>query len=99
MDELEQIKQKKLQELQQQEQAELQQQVEQLEAMVKQRMTKEALQRYGNIKTAHPGKAMQILVLFGQMIQSNQIQAIDDETLKNTLIQLNQKKDFKIKFK
>lgn len=90
MDELEALK-------KQQEQLQLQQQIEQLESIVKQRMTKEALQRYGNIKTVHPEKAMQLLVLFGQMIQTNQIETIDDETLKNVLIQMNPKKEFKIK--
>jgi programmed cell death protein 5 len=99
MDELEELKRKRLEELQkqQEDQSQFQQQVEQLETLVKQRMTKEALQRFGNIKTVHPEKAMQLLVLFWQLIQANQIEKIDDETLKKVLIQINPKKEFNIR--
>lgn len=98
MDDLEELKKRRMQELQNQseqqaqEQAQLQQQVAQLEAVVKTTFTKEALQRYGNLKAAHPEKAIQLLALIGQMIQSGQIKKISDEELKKTLMMLEPKK-------
>ena len=108
MDDLEGIKRKKLEELKRQyrksvknqleEQAQLQQQIEQLEAVVRQIFTKEALQRYGNIKIAHPEKAVQLLVVLGQAMQQGQLQQIDDNQLKEILKQLTpEKKEFKLK--
>ncbi|MBW2980598.1 hypothetical protein KY360_04230 [Candidatus Woesearchaeota archaeon] len=111
MDELEELKKKRLQELQQkqqeslqqqaQEEAQLQQQIEQLEAAVKQYFTKEALQRYGNLKAAHPEKAIQVLVGLGQLVQSGKItQKITDDQLKALLKQIEpKKKEFTIKRK
>jgi programmed cell death protein 5 len=111
MDELEELKKKKLQELQQkqqqalhqqaQEQAQLQQQIEQLEAAVKQFFTKEALERYGNLKAAHPEKAVQVLVVLGQLAQSGKIaQKVTDDQLKALLKEMEpKKKDFTIKHK
>ncbi len=108
MDELEEIKKRKLAELraaqlnqlqqQAQEQEQLQQQIQQLEMIVKNIMTKEALQRYGNLKTAFPERAVQLLVILAQAIQSGQINKIDDNTLKEILKKLSpQKKDSKIR--
>jgi len=107
MDELEKIKQKKLKEIQEkqqeqlQEELQLQQQIQQLEAVVKQFLTKEALQRYGNLKTAHPEKAIQILVILSQLIQQGKIKIkVDDQQLKEILKQITPgKKEFKIKRK
>lgn len=107
MDELEEIKKRKLQELrkrqfgqmqqQAQEQEQFQQQVQQLEIIVKQALTKEALERYGNLKTAFPEKAVQLLVILAQALQSGQITKIDDATLKEVLARLSpKKKEFKI---
>ena len=105
MDELEEIKKRKLMELQQQqgeqvqEQQQMQAQLEQLEIVVKQFLSKEALQRYGNLKAAHQEKAVQLLVILGQAIQKGQIkEKITDEKLKEILKQLQpEKKEFKIK--
>ncbi len=108
MDELEEIKRRKLAELQNQQEEQLQQageqqqmqaQIEQLEIVVKQFLTKEALQRFGNLKAAHQDKAIQLIVILGQAIQQNQIkEKITDEKLKEILKQLQtEKKDFKIK--
>ncbi len=108
MDELEELKKKRLEELkrqqesavrgQLQEQAQLQQQIEQLELIVKQIFTKDALQRYGNLKAAHPEKAVQLLVILGQAIQQGQIQQIDDAQLKEILKKLTpEKREFRIK--
>tara|TARA_B100001971_G_C18191574_1_gene538952 strand:- start:1065 stop:1397 length:333 start_codon:yes stop_codon:yes gene_type:complete len=107
MDELEEIKKRKLEELQKQqgqglnqqaeEQLQLQQQIQQLEIIVKQALTKEALERYGNLKTAHPEKAVQLLVILGQAINSGQITKVDDAQLKELLKKLTpEKKEFKI---
>ncbi len=107
MNELEEIKKRRLHELrrkqfeqmqeQTQEQEQLQQQVQQIEIIVKQALTKEALERYGNLKTAFPEKAVQLLVILAQAIQAGQITKIDDATLKEVLARLSPKKrEFKI---
>ena len=102
MDELEDIRKKKLEALKQQqvqgmqqqaqEQEQLQQQIAQLEMAVKQAFTKEALQRYGNIKAAFPDRAVQLLAILAQAIQAGQLQTIDDNTLKEILKKLTPKK-------
>ncbi len=103
MTDIEELKRKKLEELQGQQQeidpekAQIQQQIAQLELLVKKVLTKRALERYGNIKTAHPDIAVQLLVLLGQAVQSDQIKTVDDEALKNLLMRLQPKKHkFKI---
>jgi programmed cell death protein 5 len=109
MDELEELKKKKLQELQQkqqesmhqqvQQEAQLQQQIQQLEQAVKQFFTKEALERYGNLKAAHPEKAVKLLVVLAQLSQSGKItNQVTDDQLKALLKQMDpKKKDFNIK--
>ena len=108
MDELEEIKKRKLEELknaqlgqmqqQSQEEEQMKQQLEQLEITVKQAFTKEALQRYGNLKTAFPERTVQLLVVLAQALQSGQISKIDDNTLKDILKKITpEKKDIKIK--
>ncbi|MAG91855.1 hypothetical protein CMO83_04210 [Candidatus Woesearchaeota archaeon] len=109
MSDLDEIKKRKLEELmklqqervqqQGQEEAQLQQQIQQMEALVKQLLTKEALERYGNLKAAHQEKAVQLLLVLFQAIQAGQIKGkVDDETLKQLLEKLTPKKrDFKIK--
>lgn len=105
---LEEIRKKKLEELrinqleqlpqQAQEEEQLKRQIEQLEMIVRQALTKEALQRYGNLKVAFPDRAVQLLVILAQTIQSGQINKIDDNTLKEILKKLSPKKrDVKIK--
>lgn len=105
MDELEQIRMKKLQKMQtdalnsqlQQELA-LQQQVEQIESAVKQSMTKEAVSRYGNIKAANPEKAIQTLVVMARALETRQITQINDDLLKHFLGALTpQKRKMSIK--
>jgi programmed cell death protein 5 len=105
MNELEQIRQRRLQELQQkqqqqmQEEVKLQQQLTALEELVKTKLTREAIQRYGNIKAAHPDKAVQLLAFLGQMIQTGKLtETITDEKLKIILNKLTpQKRDISIK--
>jgi len=102
-DELEEIRNQKLADLQQQalqeqvqEQAQVQQQLQELENLVKPRLTKEALERFGNIKAAHPEKAIQLLVTLAQLIQTGKLDSVDDRTLKEILSKLTQKKEFKV---
>ena len=92
LEELMQLQQEKLQQ-QAQEQSQLQQQIVQMENIIKQFLTKDALIRYGNLKTAHHDKALQLLVVLFQAIQKGQIQnKVDDSTLKKILQQMSPKK-------
>lgn len=75
-----------------QEKAQLEHQIAQLEAVAKTLLTKEALQRYGNVKAAHPEKAVQLLLVIGQMIHKGNAKKIDDEQLKRMLVMLQPKK-------
>lgn len=108
MDELEELKRKKLMELQQKQQEALQEQSQQqqiqaqlaqMEAVVKQFLDKDAVERYGNLKIAHNEKALQILAIMAQMIEAGQIrQKLTDSQFKEILKKLEPKKrDFKIK--
>ena len=78
--------------------AELQQQFGQLESTVKQHLSKEAIIRYGNLKTAHSDKAMQVVAILAQLIQSGQVnEKISDEMFKGILMKLQPaRKEFKI---
>jgi programmed cell death protein 5 len=105
MSSLDEIRKKKLEELmraqqaQAEQQAQMQQQVEQIESVVRQFFTKDALTRYGNLKAAHQEKALQLLVILFQAIQKGQVSGkIDDATLRKILEQLTpKKKDIKIR--
>ncbi len=107
MNELEEIKQRKLLELQNQklqnqyqEQLKLQKQIEQLEALVKTKLTKEAISRYGNIKAAHPEVAVQLLLILAQLIQTQPIEIIDDNELRQVLQKiLPEKRETKITYR
>lgn len=98
MDEAEAIRMRKLQQLQQQmqerqqEETQLQAQMEQLDAVIKQKLSKEALIRYGNIKVAHPELAVQLMLILAQAIQQQNIQTITDQQLKALLEKLLPKK-------
>ncbi len=105
MDSLEEIKKRKLDDLkkqqdQNQESQQMQQQVAQLEAIAKQVMTKEAIERYGNVRIAHPETALRALILIAQQIEAGRISRIEDQDLKNILKAIQPKKrDFNIKIK
>ena len=81
-----------------QEQLKLQEQLAQLESSAKQYMTKEAIQRYGNLKVAHPQKALEVIMLLAQLIQNGQLKdKVDDYALKEFLLKTQQqKKEFKL---
>jgi len=89
-----------MQELQNQQNLEtqqLQEQIEQIENVAKSFMTSEALSRYGNLKAAHPEKALQSAIVIAQMAQQGKIQKVDDEMYKGLLMQMTEKKkEFKI---
>lgn len=80
-----------------QEQLKLQQQISNLENVVKHYLTKDAIQRYGNLKAAHPKKALSIIMLIAQLIQNGQLSdKIDDQTFKDFLLKTQeQKKEFR----
>lgn len=94
MNEIDEIRQKRLEELQTQinnnqaDQQQFQQQVEMLESVVRQKLSKDALSRYGNVKAAHPDKAVQVLAVIGQLIEQNNVTQISDEDLKEILRRL-----------
>ncbi|MBS3127579.1 hypothetical protein J4410_00355 [Candidatus Woesearchaeota archaeon] len=75
---------------------EAQQQLAQLEQIIKSRFTKEALQRFGNIKAAYPEKASQVILILGQALQKEEFPVIDDQLLKQVLIRLQEKKEMNI---
>lgn len=71
-------------------------QLAQLEAIIRLRMTKEAITRLGNLKAAHPTRAAQAIAVIAQFMQSGKIQIIDDIILKDILERLQpEKKEFK----
>ncbi len=106
MNEIDEIKQRKIEELQRKilekqnseikEQIELNQQIEMLENIAKQYLSKEAISRYGNLKSAHPDVAIQAIAVIAQA--AGQIkEKISDEQFKNILKQIQKpKKEFKI---
>ncbi|PIN69118.1 hypothetical protein COV93_06735 [Candidatus Woesearchaeota archaeon CG11_big_fil_rev_8_21_14_0_20_43_8] len=110
MSELDALKKKRMLELQQQaayqqdaqaeQEQQIQEQLAQLEAMVRPLLTPEALQRYGNIKIAHPELTVSVLVALGRFAQSGKIKRVDDNMLKTILIELQKtKREIKIKHK
>lgn len=106
MSELEEIRKKRLQELQeqqfeaQQRQQEIGQQLLALENYIKPKLTKKALVRFGNIKTAHPQIAVQLMIIISELIKNNKVEMLDDEMLKKILMQIQSaKKEIKIKRK
>ncbi len=94
MEEIDEIRQRKLEMLQQQKQehARAEQRILALENIVKPRFTKEALTRFGNLKTGQPEIAMQLLVILGQLIQAGKIAVVDDDLLVNILKEIQPKK-------
>jgi len=78
-------------------QAELQKQIEVLESIVKQYLSKEAMQRYFALKSMHPEKAIRVITLITSLVQSNQLtEKLSDEDFKDLLQRLEEKKEFRI---
>ena len=81
-----------------QEEAQVHQQLQQIEAAVKSRMSKEAFSRYSNIKAADPEKASQLLLLLAQFLQAGKLSMINDDVLRDILVRVAPKKrEMKIK--
>lgn len=75
----------------------LQQKIAQIDNLAKQVMTKEALTRYGNLKIAHPEKAINVAMFIAENASKLQ-DKIDDATLKQILMNFEPKKsEFKIR--
>jgi len=72
----------------------IQQQLEALEVRAKQVMSKEAIERYGNIKSAYPELALQVVAFISQQ---NVKEKISDEQFKEFLRQIQKpRRDVKI---
>lgn len=77
----------------------LKQQIGMIEAVAKQKMTKEAISRYGNLKMAHPETAVKAIAFIAQAAAAGQIsEKLGDEDFKHILKEIQQgKKEFKLK--
>jgi DNA-binding TFAR19-related protein (PDSD5 family) len=64
----------------------------------KQRMSPEAISRYGNLKAAHPEKAIQSIAIITQMVNEGKFKGmVSDEEYKKLLQYMTpEKKEFKI---
>ena len=92
---LEKIREQKIKELQanQEEQEKMQEEVAALETNAKQFLDKDAVVRYGNLKSAFPEKSLQVVAVISQLAQQGQIkQKLNDEEFKEILRSLNPKK-------
>jgi programmed cell death protein 5 len=103
--ELDELKRRKLEEIQRAfsnqggQDQETRQQVEQVESFVKAHLSKEALERYSNLRLAFPERAMQLLGMLAQAIQNYKIKEISDAQLRELLQRLSPKeRDFSLKF-
>ena len=96
MDELEELRQRRLNELMERKQKQLSEQnqvenqLQKIENVIKQKFTKEALQRYSNIKIAYPEKRAQLLLMLAQI--HDKIDKIDDNQLREILQRMEPKK-------
>ncbi|MFH0831644.1 MAG: DNA-binding protein [archaeon] len=74
----------------------LRQQLTAIEAVAKQKMTKEAISRYGNLKSAHLETAVRAISLIAQAVASGQIREVmTDEEFKILLQEIQKgKKEF-----
>ncbi len=77
----------------------LKQQLAMLESVAKQKMGKEAISRYGNLKMAHPETAVKAIALIAQAVSAGQVkEKITDEEFKMLLQAIQQgKKEFKFR--
>lgn len=90
--ELEALKKKRLKEIKQQQH--IKQQIEQIEMIAKQFMTREALERYSNIKVAHPETAIKVITLIANAAQTSQLSnKLTDEQFKRLLQQIQPEKE------
>lgn len=80
------------------EQLKLQKQVELLELELKKYLDSEAISRYGNLKSAHPELAMQVMILIVQSVNSGKMETPINDMKFKELLQYFQKpkKEFKL---
>ena len=104
MNDLEELKRKRLKELQGSQEQDFEQeqqfieQLTQLENTIKPYMSKEAVERFGTVRIAYPQKAVQSLVMIAQLIERDMNLRITDNMYKNILRKLTPKKhNFNIK--
>ncbi len=83
------------------EQKKIQQKILEIESLAKKYMTQDAITRYGNLKSAHPQKALQAIALIAQLVSQNKIEEkINDQQFKALLMKLEpEKRDTKITWK
>lgn len=81
---------------QMEEQAKMQEQLQVVENLAKQYMTKEATERYGRLKLAHPKIAINSIALIAQAAQQGQLnEKINDQEFKRLLEKIQEgKKEF-----
>lgn len=102
MDEVAELRKRRLAELQargaeQSEEAQLQSQINQLDALVKGKLSREALARYSNVRVAHPELWLQSLVVLAQLIQQGKVAAVSDAQYKSILERMRpEKREIKI---
>ena len=79
----------------------LKQKLEELEKFVKQYFSAEAVTRYGNLKTVHPEKAVQSLIIIAEMVEEGRIKTrVSDAQYKALLLHMRpEKKEFKVRRK
>ena len=111
MDDVAAIRKKKLAEMQEEYQTAIQQNINDsqseekrfqeniaaMESMIKPFFTKNALIRFGNIKTAHPEKATQVLMILAQALDAKKLGKINDSQLKELLKQMSTSKEMRIR--
>lgn len=80
------------------EQIQLQQQISLLENIAKKFLAREAIERYGTLKSAHPDIAVKAIAIIAQAAQQGQIkEQVTDETFKTILKQIQTpKRDTKV---
>ena len=60
-----------------------------IENISKSKMSKEAISRYGNLKIAHPDKAVRVISFIAEAVNAGQIKdTINDKQFKELLIRL-----------
>lgn len=106
MDELEQIRQRRMQELQQQmmqqpeiqQQAQIQEALKEIDKIIQKLLTEKAQERLTNLNLVKPELVQRLKIYLAQMYAAGKLKQMDDAQLKGILLKLQgQKREFKIK--
>ncbi|MBN2518462.1 MAG: hypothetical protein JXB14_06440 [Candidatus Altiarchaeota archaeon] len=106
MDELEQIRQRRMQQLQQQmmqqqsmqQQMQLQQALKEIDSIIQKLLTEKAQERLSNLNLIKPELVQKLKIYLAQLYASGQVKQMDDAQLKNILMKLQgQNREFSIK--